>query len=78
MHPSTDDSLLFHYPTTNLLGKVSKVLNVPVIEHHCNIAEKKYEINQLTQLVKSAVDQFSIEGLVHGCISSNNDFKSLI
>jgi diphthine-ammonia ligase len=70
MHPSTDDSLLFHYPTTNLLGKVSKVLNVPVIEHHCNIAEKKYEVNQLTQLVKSAVDEFSIEGLVHGCISS--------
>lgn len=70
MHPSTDDSLLFHYPTTNLLGKVSKVIDVPVIEHHCNIAEKDHEVKELTHLVKSAVDEFSIEGLVHGCISS--------
>jgi uncharacterized protein (TIGR00290 family) len=70
MHPSTDDSLLFHYPTTNLLGKVSKVIDVPVIEHHCNIAEKDHEVKKLSHLVKSAVDEFSIEGLVHGCISS--------
>jgi diphthine-ammonia ligase len=70
MHPSTDDSLLFHYPTTNLLAKVSKVIDVPVIEHHCNIAEKDHEVKELTHLVKSAVDEFSIEGLVHGCISS--------
>ena len=70
MHPSSDDSLLFHYPTTNLLGKVSKVIDVPVIEHHCNIAEKNHEVKELTHLVKSAVDEFSIEGLVNGCISS--------
>ncbi len=70
MHPSSDDSLLFHYPTTNLLGKISKVIGVPVIEHYCNIAEKNYEINELTHLVKAAVDEFSIDGLVNGCISS--------
>ena len=70
MHPNSDDSLLFHYPTTNLLGKISKVIGVPVIEHYCNIAEKNYEINELTHLVKDAVDEFSIDGLVNGCISS--------
>ena len=70
MHPSSDDSLLFHYPNTNLLGKVSKVIDVPVIEHHCNIPEKNHEVKELTHLIRAAVDEFSIEGLVNGCISS--------
>ena len=70
MHPSSDDSLLFHYPTTNLLGKISKVIDVPVVDHYCNVAEKNHEIKELTHLVKAAVDEFSIEGLVNGCISS--------
>ena len=70
MHPSSDDSLLFHYPTTNLLGKISKVIGVPVIEHSCNVAEKNYEVAELTHLIKKAVDEFSIDGLVNGCISS--------
>ena len=70
MRPSSDDSLLFHYPTTNLLGKISSVMGVPVIEHFCNVAEKNYEVNELTRLVMKAVDEFSIDGLVNGCISS--------
>ena len=70
MHPSSDDSLLFHYPTTNLLGKISKVIDVLVVDHYCNVAEKNHEIKELTHLVKAAVDEFSIEGLVNGCISS--------
>jgi diphthine-ammonia ligase len=70
MHPSSDDSLLFHYPTTNLLGKISDVVGVPVIEHTCNVVEKNYEVTELTHLIKKAVDKFSIDGLVNGCISS--------
>jgi diphthine-ammonia ligase len=70
MHPSSDDSLLFHYPTTNLLSKISTVIGVPVIERSCNKSEKNYEVNELTRLVKTAIDEFSIDGLVNGCISS--------
>lgn len=70
MHPSSDDSLLFHYPTTNLLGTISSVIGVPVIEHSCDVSEKNYEVNELNFLVKKAVDEFSIDGLVNGCISS--------
>jgi ABC transporter with metal-binding/Fe-S-binding domain ATP-binding protein len=70
MHPCSDDSLLFHYPTTNLLRKISSVIGVPAIEHSCNLSEKNYEINELTYLIKKAVDEFSIEGLINGCISS--------
>jgi diphthine-ammonia ligase len=70
MHPSSDDSLLFHYPTTNLLSKISNALGVPVIEHSCNVSEKNYEVNELTHLIKKAVDEFSIDGLINGCISS--------
>ena len=70
MHPSSDDSLLFHYPTTNLLSKISTVIGVPVIERSCNRSEKNYEVKELTRLVKTAIDEFSIDGLVNGCISS--------
>ena len=70
MHPSSDDSLLFHYPTTNLLDKISNAIGVPVIEHSSNVSEKSHEVNELTHLVKKAVDEFSIDGLINGCISS--------
>jgi len=70
MHPSSDDSLLFHYPTTNLLGKISNAIGVPVIEHSSNVSEKNHEVNDLTHLIKKAVDEFSIDGLISGCISS--------
>ncbi len=70
MHPSSDDSLLFHYPTTNLLSKISNVIGVPVIEHSCNVSEKNYEVSELTHLIKKAVEQFSVDGLINGCISS--------
>jgi len=70
MHPSSDESLLFHYPTTNLLGKISNAIGVPVIEHSSNVSEKNHEVNDLTHLIKKAVDEFSIDGLINGCISS--------
>jgi len=70
MHPSNDDSLLFHYPTTNLLSKISNVIGVPVIEHSCSVSEKNNEVNELTHLIMKAVDEFSIDGLINGCISS--------
>ena len=70
MHPSSDDSLLFHYPTTNLLDKISNAIGVPVIEHSSNVSEKNHEVNELTHLIKKAVDEFSIDGLINGCISS--------
>ena len=70
MHPSSDDSLLFHYPTTNLLDKISNAIGVPVLEHSSNVSEKNHEVNELTHLIKKAVDEFSIDGLINGCISS--------
>ena len=70
MHPINDDSLLFHFPTTNLLNKISNVIGVPVIEHSCGVSEKNHEVNELTHLITKAVDEFSIDGLINGCISS--------
>ena len=54
MHPSSDDSLLFHYPTTNLLSKISNAIGVPVIEHSCNVSDKSDEVNELTHLIKTS------------------------
>ena len=32
IHPVSDESMLFHYPSTRLLRKISNVLDVPIIE----------------------------------------------
>ena len=53
-----------------LLIKFLQVIDIPLIERYCNITEE-HEINQLTGLLRQAIDEFSIDGLVNGAISSN-------
>ncbi len=71
MHPKNDESMLFHYPTNGLLGRISQVFNVPVIEVYCNLTDQESEALQLEIGVKKAITSFLIQGLSHGCISSN-------
>lgn len=71
MHPKNDESMLFHYPSNRLLGKISQVMSVPVIEVYCESTDTNSETLQLEIGVKKAVTSFSIKALSHGCISSN-------
>jgi ABC transporter with metal-binding/Fe-S-binding domain ATP-binding protein len=70
IHPFNDESLLYHFPNSNLFKKISKAVEIPIIERYCNNTSKEHEINQLTSSVKQAMDEYSIEGLTHGAISS--------
>jgi ABC transporter with metal-binding/Fe-S-binding domain ATP-binding protein len=71
MHPISDESMLFHYPSTKLLKKISQVLDVPIVEVHCHSSDMESESNQLFNAVQKASCSFPITGLSHGCISSN-------
>ena len=70
LHAFNDESLLYHYPNNNLLDMISKAIEIPIIERYCYNSDKDYEIEQLNLSIKEAVDKYSIEGLVHGAISS--------
>ena len=70
MQPVSDDSMLFHYPSTKLIKKISKVLDVPLIEVQCSSPDKESESNQLQRAIHNARNSYPIEGISHGCISS--------
>ncbi|WP_148686857.1 diphthine--ammonia ligase [Candidatus Nitrosocosmicus hydrocola] len=70
MHPTSDESMLFHYPSTRYLNKISKTLDVPLIEVQCGSSDKESESNDLHKAVEDATRSFPITGLCHGCISS--------
>ena len=70
IHPFNDESLLYHFPNSNLFKKISTAFEIPIIERYCNNTSKEHEINQLISSVKQAIDEYSIEGLTHGTISS--------
>lgn len=71
IHPISDESMLFHYPSTRLLKKISEVFDVPLIELQCSSSDKKSESNDLYNAIENATLSFPITGLSHGCISSN-------
>jgi ABC transporter with metal-binding/Fe-S-binding domain ATP-binding protein len=71
MEPISDDSMLFHYPCIRLIKKISKVINVPIIDVQCSSPDKEYESNQLQRAIYNASSLYPIEGISHGCISSN-------
>jgi diphthine-ammonia ligase len=80
LHAFNDESLLYHYPNNYLLKKISKAIEIPIIERYCYNSDKNYEIEQLNLSIKTAIDKYSIEGLVHGTISSMfqlNIFKKI-
>jgi diphthine-ammonia ligase len=80
LHPFNDESLLYHYPNNILFKSISQAIEIPLIERCCINITKEHEINQLGLSIKQAIDEFSIEGLIHGAISSKfqiNIFKKI-
>ena len=70
LHPFNDESLLYHYPNNLLFKSISKAIEIPIIERYCKNITREHEINQLLLSIKQAIDEYSIEGLIHGAISS--------
>ena len=71
MRPSSDESLLFHYPNTWLTDLLSNAMHIPLASFKVDNASKDGEVEALEQAIISAKSVHNIDGIVHGAISSN-------
>jgi diphthine-ammonia ligase len=71
IHPSTDDSMLFHYPNSRIVKSVADAMQIPFVGVDSRMGSSKEEDCQvLVQAIKKAMLAYDIEGIVHGTISS--------
>ena len=68
--PKSLNSHLLHFPTIELTKLQSKTLKIPQITSTLDSDELEEEMSVLGVLVEKAKQDFQIEGLVHGGISS--------
>jgi diphthine-ammonia ligase len=71
MRPSSDDSLLFHYPNVWLTDLLAKAMQIPLACFDIAKTSKEGEIEALDQAIIAAKTMYGIDGIVHGAISSN-------
>ncbi|MDF2736508.1 MAG: putative binding protein [Nitrososphaeraceae archaeon] len=78
--PYSQDSYLFHYPNIWITKIQSQVLQIPIITKKIYSSSIDEEYKELDQLIKKAKDEFHLNGIVHGGISSNfqkNKFSTI-
>jgi len=68
--PKSSDSHLLHFSTIESTELQSRTLEIPQIISTLDSDELKEEMNALEMLLEKAKQDFQIEGLVHGGISS--------
>jgi ABC transporter with metal-binding/Fe-S-binding domain ATP-binding protein len=69
--PEISDSMLFHYPNIHLTGALAQAIGLPIREFHSGDAKLETEISILENAISLVKDEFGIDGIVHGGISSN-------
>ena len=71
IHPSVDDSMLFHYPNNRIPKSLADALDMPFIGvDFTATSSKNAEIRVLEQVINQVRSTFDVEGIVHGAISS--------
>ena len=71
IHPSTDDSMLFHYPNSRIVKSVADAMQIPFVGVDSRMGSSKEEECQvLVKAIEKAKSGYNIEGIVHGTISS--------
>ena len=78
--PHSEDSYLFHYPNIWITKIQSQVLQIPIITRNINSSSIEEECKELDNLIEKAKNEFDINGIVHGGISSNfqkNKFNNI-
>lgn len=68
--PKSEESHLLHHPNMNWTNLQSQSMNIPQLTIHSSSDDLDDELTSLGNLLQTAKDQFSIEGLVHGGIKS--------
>jgi ABC transporter with metal-binding/Fe-S-binding domain ATP-binding protein len=68
--PEISDSLLFHFPNISLTGTLAKAIGLPIRNFQSRSSRLENEMHVLENALSMVKDEFSIEGIVHGGISS--------
>lgn len=71
MRPSSDESLLFHYPNVWLTDLLSKAMQIPLASFDVAKTSKEGEIEALEDAILALKTEYGIDGIIHGAISSN-------
>jgi len=69
--PYSPESYLFHYPNIWITSFQSQALEIPIITKKIQSSSIDEEDGYLYNLIKIAIKDYQIEGIVHGGISSN-------
>ena len=69
--PEISDSLLFHFPNIHLTRVLAQAIDLPIRDFKSKTSSLENEIASLENALSSVKDEFGIEGIVHGGISSN-------
>ena len=68
--PKSDESHLLHYPNLQWTHLQSQSMQIPQLTIKSELDESDNEINLLEKILIQAIDEYQIEGLVHGGIQS--------
>jgi len=63
------DSYMFHTPSVGRVKEQAEVMNIPLITCKTE-GEKEKELEDLERVIRQAIDDFEIEGIVSGAVES--------
>jgi ABC transporter with metal-binding/Fe-S-binding domain ATP-binding protein len=69
--PMISDSLLFHFPNIRLTSTLAQAIDLPILNFQSNTSKLSDEVLILERALVSVKDEFGVQGIVHGGISSN-------
>lgn len=69
--PMISDSLLFHFPNIRFTRMLAQAIELPMRNFHSNSSDLSDEVLVLEKALVSIKDEFGVQGIVHGGISSN-------
>ncbi len=67
--PESSESMLFHFPNSELTKLQAKALEIPIVQRFCKDDEKS-QLETLKEALAEAKKEFGIEGVVTGAIRS--------
>lgn len=68
--PEISDSLLFHFPNIQLTKALAQAIDLPIRNFQSRTSSLENEISVLEKALSMVKDEFDIDGIVHGGISS--------
>ena len=71
IHPSADDSMLFHFPNNKIAKSVAEAMHIPFMGVDSTTgSSKEAESESLERAIVQVKSSYNVEGIVHGTISS--------